>query len=119
MKAATTEFTKRWELDSPTPVEWKAHASAFGRQVHKMSSVLGSFNGWNRESHPLRPRGTRESGRVHSRVGRVRWSQFFIVSHNHGHRAEKADPLGLLMEKPPRTASVVWDLEYSWNDALE
>jgi 1,4-alpha-glucan branching enzyme len=30
---------------------------------------------------------------------------------------DKADPFGILHEKPPRTASVVWDLEYQWNDS--
>ncbi len=42
--------------------------------------------------------------------------KFHIVSNHHGHRVDKADPIGLLHEKPPRTASVVWDLESSWND---
>jgi 1,4-alpha-glucan branching enzyme len=79
--------------------------------------VLGSFNGWSRESHPLRPRGSSGiwEGFIPG-VGKGTLYKFFIVSHNHGHRVEKADPLGLLMEKPPRTASVVWDLEYTWSD---
>ena len=79
--------------------------------------VLGSFNGWNRESHPLQPRGSSGiwEGFI-AGVGKGSLYKFFVVSHNHGHRAEKADPLGLMMEQPPRTASVVWDLEYTWND---
>ena len=42
--------------------------------------------------------------------------KFHIESNRHGYRVDKADPLGLLHEKPPRTASVVWDLDYQWND---
>ncbi|NHZ70517.1 MAG: 1,4-alpha-glucan branching protein GlgB, partial [Proteobacteria bacterium] len=29
---------------------------------------------------------------------------------------EKADPFAFRAEEPPRTASVVWDLEYAWSD---
>ena len=32
-------------------------------------------------------------------------------------RVDKADPMGMMHEKPPRTASVIWDLGYEWNDA--
>ena len=42
--------------------------------------------------------------------------KFHIVSNHHGHVVDKADPFGILHEKPPRTASVVWDLEYQWTD---
>ena len=30
---------------------------------------------------------------------------------------DKADPFALRAEMPPRTASVVWDLDYDWQDA--
>jgi 1,4-alpha-glucan branching enzyme len=30
---------------------------------------------------------------------------------------DKADPFAVHSEKPPKTASVVWDLEYQWEDA--
>src|SRR5712672_1975220 len=43
--------------------------------------------------------------------------KFHIDSTHHTHETEKADPVGLFTEKPPRTASVVWDLNYTWNDA--
>ena len=42
--------------------------------------------------------------------------KFHIVSHNEGYVGDKADPFGILHEEPPRTASVVWDLEYKWHD---
>jgi 1,4-alpha-glucan branching enzyme len=84
------------------------------RHVH----VAGSFNGWNPQSHGLRPRGS--SGIWEGflpGVGKGSLYKFDIFSSHHGHRAEKADPVGLFMEKPPRTASIVWDLDYTWNDA--
>ena len=80
--------------------------------------VIGSFNGWDHSSHPLQPRGS--SGIWEGFIpGAAKGTvyKFHIVSNHHGHRVDKADPIGLLHEKPPRTASVVWDLESSWNDA--
>ncbi|HEX8153935.1 MAG TPA: 1,4-alpha-glucan branching protein GlgB, partial [Thermoanaerobaculia bacterium] len=43
--------------------------------------------------------------------------KFHIVSLHNNYRVDKADPFGILHETPPRTASVVWDLEYEWNDS--
>jgi 1,4-alpha-glucan branching enzyme len=80
-------------------------------------TVIGSFNGWDPRSHPLRACGS--SGIWEGFVpGVTKGSvyKFHIVSQHHGHVVDKADPFGLLHEKPPRTASVVWDLEYSWAD---
>jgi 1,4-alpha-glucan branching enzyme len=80
-------------------------------------TVIGSFNGWNPHAHSLQARGS--SGIWEGFIpGVAKGSiyKFHIVSHLHGHVVDKADPFGLLHEKPPRTASVVWDLEYQWND---
>jgi 1,4-alpha-glucan branching enzyme len=80
-------------------------------------SVIGSFNGWNRQAHELHARGS--SGIWEGFIpGVTKGSlyKFHIRSHHHGHVADKADPFGLWHEKPPRTASVVWDLEYRWSD---
>jgi 1,4-alpha-glucan branching enzyme len=80
--------------------------------------VIGSFNGWDHSSHPLQPRGS--SGIWEGFIpgaGKGTVYKFHIASNQHGHRVDKADPIGLLHERPPRTASVVWDLEFSWNDA--
>lgn len=80
-------------------------------------SLMGSFNGWNPHSHPLRPRGSSGiwEGFVPG-VGKGTLYKFHIASQHHGHVADKADPVALLNEKPPRTASVVWNLEYQWAD---
>jgi 1,4-alpha-glucan branching enzyme len=83
----------------------------------KAVSLIGTFNGWDPRSHPLR---ARESSGIWEGFipGVTKGSiyKFHIVSNHHGHVVDKADPFGILHEKPPRTASVVWDLEYQWTD---
>jgi 1,4-alpha-glucan branching enzyme len=74
-------------------------------------NVVGNFNDWNPRSHELQPRGS--SGIWEGfipRVGKGDLYKYHIVSQHHGHVADKADPFGSYHEKPPRTASVVWDL---------
>jgi 1,4-alpha-glucan branching enzyme len=83
----------------------------------KTVSVIGTFNGWDPRSHPLH---ARESSGIWEDFipGVTKGSvyKFHVVSNHHGHVVDKADPFGILHEKPPRTASVVWDLEYPWTD---
>jgi 1,4-alpha-glucan branching enzyme len=84
------------------------------REVH----VMGDFNGWNKHSHPLRARGS--SGIWEGFVpGLAKGTlyKFHIDSHHHGYQVDKADPVGIFQEKPPRTASVLWDLDYEWGDS--
>ena len=80
-------------------------------------SVIGSFNGWDKLTHPLHPVGS--SGIWEGFIPTVTKGSLYkyhIVSRHHGHVVDKADPFGFLHEKPPRTASVVWDLEHQWSD---
>jgi 1,4-alpha-glucan branching enzyme len=80
-------------------------------------SVIGDFNGWNPEAHELAARGS--SGIWEGflpGVGKGATYKYHIVSRHHGHRGDKTDPFGFYGEKPPRTASTVWDLDYEWND---
>ncbi|HXE75691.1 MAG TPA: 1,4-alpha-glucan branching protein GlgB [Candidatus Xenobia bacterium] len=82
-------------------------------QVH----VMGDFNGWNRSSHALRPRD--RSGIWEGfipEVSRGALYKYFIASRYNGYRVEKADPYGFLHEMPPKTGSVVWELDYQWGD---
>ena len=79
--------------------------------------VTGDFNGWNRSSHPLHSRG--QSGIWECFIpglGRGEKYKFHIVSRHNGYRVDKADPFALHHETPPKTASIVWDLDYEWND---
>ena len=80
-------------------------------------SVIGDFNGWNRSSHQLRQRG--QSGIWEgflAGIGQGALYKYHITSHHHHQRREKADPLAFYSEVPPKTASVVWGLDYSWGD---
>jgi 1,4-alpha-glucan branching enzyme len=79
--------------------------------------VIGDFNSWDRTSHPLRARGS--SGIWEGFIpglGKGEVYKYFIESHHNGYKVEKADPFALMSEVPPKTASVVWDLEYEWQD---
>lgn len=81
-------------------------------------SVVGDFNGWDRNKHPLSPKAS--SGIWEGFLpGVQKGSQykFHILSRGNGHQVQKADPFALHSEAPPRTASVVWKLDYEWNDA--
>jgi 1,4-alpha-glucan branching enzyme len=81
-------------------------------------SVVGDFNGWNGSAHKLVSRGA--SGIWEGflpGIGKGTLYKFHIVSRNNGYVADKADPIATFYENPPRTASVVWDLNYEWNDA--
>jgi len=83
----------------------------------KEISVIGDFNDWTFGAHTLSPRGGSGiwEGFIPG-VGKGTLYKFHIVSNHHGHVVDKTDPFGLLQEKPPRTASVVWDLNYEWGD---
>jgi 1,4-alpha-glucan branching enzyme len=80
-------------------------------------SVMGDFNGWNRSTHPLHSRA--QSGIWEGFIaglGTGAIYKYFIQSRHHGYRVEKADPFAFHAETPPKTGSVVWDLDYQWND---
>jgi 1,4-alpha-glucan branching enzyme len=80
-------------------------------------AVIGDFNGWDKKSHFLSPRG--QSGIWEGLIpGMTRGAayKYHIRSRFHGYHADKADPFAAFSEVPPKTASVVWDLEYEWGD---
>jgi len=81
-------------------------------------SVVGDFNGWVPGSTPLRPR--ERSGiweGLVPDVGRGTLYKFHIRGRGGGFEADKTDPFGFFFEVPPKTASIVWDLDYDWGDA--
>lgn len=80
-------------------------------------SVKGDFCGWNKDSHPLTLRGNSGiwEGFVPG-IGKGTIYKYHVVSHHNGYEVEKADPFALMYEVPPKTASVVWDSQYTWND---
>jgi 1,4-alpha-glucan branching enzyme len=82
------------------------------RQVH----LIGDFNQWHGESHPL---SSSDSGIWTLFVPGLTDNTVYkyrVVSQT-GESFEKADPYGFAMEQRPRTASVVADLDrYQWSD---
>ena len=81
-------------------------------------SVIGDFNGWKPDVHPLKVRGD-ESGIWEAFVPGVEKGtpyKYHIASRYNNYRVDKGDPLAFYWETPPRTASVAWDLSYEWGD---
>ena len=80
-------------------------------------SVIGDFNGWDKRRHRLSPKG--QSGiweGFFPGVGKGTLFKYHIVSRFNGYRVDKADPFSIFNETPPKTASIVWDLDYHWGD---
>lgn len=81
-------------------------------------AVMGDFNGWNRNSHPLFVRwdgsGIWEGFVPH--VGDGAAYKYSIRSF-YGEELEKGDPFALRWEEPPRTASIITHTYFEWKDA--
>ena len=81
-------------------------------------SVIGNFNGWHRGSQPLNARWDASGiweGFIPN-VGNGETYKYYIKSST-GEDLEKADPFALRWEVAPRTASIVADTYYEWDDA--
>jgi 1,4-alpha-glucan branching enzyme len=80
-------------------------------------SVVGDFNGWEAGRHPL----TAISGSgiwegfVPGLASGATY-KYRLRSRIDGYTVDKADPFGFHHEVSPKTASIVWDLGYEWND---
>ena len=81
-------------------------------------SVIGDFNQWNKKMHPLQIKAKSGiwEGFVPD-VGNGATYKYYIKSAIQNYEVEKADPFAFLAETPPKTASVVWNLDYAWEDA--
>jgi 1,4-alpha-glucan branching enzyme len=81
-------------------------------------SVSGDFNGWDKESHRLKTRQDNSGiweGFIPG-IGHGAAYKYHIVSRHNDYRVDKSDPFAFYCEVSPKTASVVWDLGYQWND---
>ena len=81
-------------------------------------TVTGEFNDWDVRRHPMR----RRSGGIwelfipglHQGVS----YKYNVRSRFAGYQQLKADPYAFYCEMPPKSASVVWNIDkYTWNDA--
>ena len=81
-------------------------------------TVIGDFNQWNKNASPLQAVGGSGiwAGFIEG-VKKGAGYKYHISSRHMGYRVDKTDPFALYREVPPKTASIVWDLEYEWNDA--
>ncbi len=81
-------------------------------------SVIGDFNKWDSTSHPLKARddasGVWEGYIPEINKGTV--YKYHIASRHNNYRVEKSDPFAFYCEIPPKTASIIWDLDYEWKD---
>lgn len=81
-------------------------------------SVIGDFNQWNKESHNLKVRDDGSGvweGFVNG-IGSGTTYKYHIVSRYNNYAVDKGDPYAFRWETPPKTASLVWDLNYEWGD---
>ncbi|MBU1862318.1 MAG: 1,4-alpha-glucan branching protein GlgB [Candidatus Omnitrophica bacterium] len=84
----------------------------------KAVSVIGDFNGWNNNAHPLSVRwdgsGIWEGFLPDISEGQL--YKYHIVSQYEKYEVDKGDPVAFSWELSPHTASRVWDLSYTWHD---
>jgi 1,4-alpha-glucan branching enzyme len=79
-------------------------------------SVIGDWNGWNRDSDKMRAR--EQSGIWElwiPGIGHGARYKFAIVGPD-GRAFDKADPYATRCEHPPGTASVIWEPKFDWRD---
>ena len=88
---------------------WAPNAQAVG--------VMGDFNQWNRTAHPLNPRWD-SSGIWEGFIPNVGKGEVYkyAIKGADGADIEKGDPYAIRWERPPRTASIIWDMDYKWTD---
>ncbi|HBA60174.1 MAG TPA: 1,4-alpha-glucan branching enzyme [Elusimicrobia bacterium] len=83
----------------------------------KEVNVIGDFNFWNKTQNPILQRGN--SGIWEGFIPGVKQGhnyKYHVTSRYGNFQCEKADPMALASEVPPKTASVVWKLDYKWGD---
>jgi 1,4-alpha-glucan branching enzyme len=93
-----------------------AHFAVWAPNAEQVS-VIGDFNSWEKDRHPLAPRGVSGiwEGFVPD-VGQGDTYKFHIRSRHDGYQVDKADPFAIHSETPPLTGSKIWDLSYEWQD---
>ena len=85
----------------------------------KSVSVIGDFNDWTPPGHLLSKRNDWSGVWDGFAPGLEKGAlyKYHIVSEFNGHTADKGDPFARRWEVPPRTASMVWQDDYTWGDS--
>lgn len=83
------------------------------KQVH----VVGDFNQWKENQSPLSPVGTTGlwSGWVSQALQGQKY-KYSIHSRINNYQIHKADPYAFYSEVSSHTASIIWNLNFSWGD---
>jgi 1,4-alpha-glucan branching enzyme len=82
-------------------------------------TVVGDFNEWNIETHPLIQRGD-NSGIWEGFIpgfGEGMYYKYHVKSNVNTYEANRGDPYAFFWEVAPKTSPIVWKLDYTWNDA--
>lgn len=80
-------------------------------------SILGNFNHWQDKQHILNPRWD-ASGIWEGFFPDIKHGEAYkyAIHSNTGEYVVKADPFARYCETPPKSASIVWDSKYDWQD---
>lgn len=81
-------------------------------------AVIGDFNQWQSYTHPLKQIHA-DSGIWEGFIPEIEKGmryKFQIKSRHKDYQVDKGDPFAFYWEKPPKTASIIWDLDYHWQD---
>jgi len=80
-------------------------------------SVVGDFNKWQRNSHPLASRWD-GSGIWEGFIPGLKQGLLYkyAIDAPDGRKLVKGDPFGWFWEVPPQTSTVTWDMHYEWQD---
>ena len=81
-------------------------------------SVIGDFNGWERDRSPLRARGNSGVWECFlPGLGEGAAYKYAVTSLYEKYQIDKTDPYAFRTEISPRTGSIVHDLSYEWADS--
>ena len=81
-------------------------------------TVTGEFNDWDIRRHPMRRRNGGVWEIFMPGLGKGAAYKYHIRSRFGGYQQLKADPFAFYCEPPPKSASVVWEIDrYQWQDA--
>jgi 1,4-alpha-glucan branching enzyme len=92
-----------------------AHVAVWAPNADAVS-LVGDLNGWDPHAHPLHAK--QNSGIWVATIEGLRAGTRykFRIRSRGGYTVDKADPFAFATEMPPLTASVVGDLDHSWDD---
>ncbi len=80
-------------------------------------NVVGNFNGWNGNQHPMRRQG--DSGVWETFIPNLQSGELYKyeIKAPGGPRFLKADPYAFYAEEPPATSSIVFESKYRFRDS--